>query len=258
MSHQRADSIRPGGTSEGSSGSNKLKIALYVLAALAVVALLVWGWQADLGTSLKGYLVQFSQWIDGLGPWAPAVFIAGYAVATVAFFPGSVLTAAGGILFGLLWGTVYVFIGATIGACLAFLIARYVARGWVERKLADEPRFRQVDRAVGREGGKITALLRLSPLIPFNLLNYALGLTNVRFVHYLWACLAMLPGTFLYVFYGKAAGDIAAAAAGDRDKTVWDWVFIGAGLLATLVATWIITKKARQALSEQTDVEVEA
>lgn len=253
MSHQRADSIRPGGTSEGSSGSNKLKIALYVLAALAVVALLVWG-----GRQATPYVERFTEWVDGLGAWAPIAFILGYVVATVAFIPGSVLTLAGGALFGLLWGTVYVFIGATIGACLAFLIARYVARGWVENKLAGEPRFRQIDRAVGRSGGKITALLRLSPVFPFNLLNYALGLTNVRFVHYLLACFAMLPGTFLYVYYGKAAGDIAAATAGQTEKTVWDWVFLGVGLLATIAATWLITKKARQALSEQTDVEVEA
>lgn len=253
MPHQRADSIQPGTTPEGSSGSNKLKIALYVLTALAVVALLVWG-----GRQATPYVERFTEWVDGLGAWAPIAFILGYIVATVAFIPGSVLTLAGGALFGLLWGTVYVFIGASIGACLAFLIARYVARGWVENKLQGEPKFRQIDRAVGRSGGKITALLRLSPVFPFNLLNYALGLTNVRFVHYLLACFAMLPGTFLYVYYGKAAGDIAAATAGQTEKTVWDWVFLGVGLLATLAATWLITKKARQALSEQTDLEVEA
>ena len=129
-----------------------------------------------------------------LGVWGPLVFIAGYAIAAVAFIPGSILTLAAGAIFGLVSGIVYVFIAATLGSCLAFLVARYFAREAIERKLADTPRFAAIDRAVSAQGRKIVFLLRLSPVFPFNLLNYALGLTNVRFVDYAIAAFGMLPG----------------------------------------------------------------
>jgi len=205
------------------------------------------------GRQLGGLLETFTAWVDGLGPWAPAAFVLGYAVATVAFVPGSLLTLAAGALFGLVWGTVYAWTGATLGACAAFLIARYGARGWVERKLEGKPRFQELDRSIGRDGGKIVALLRLAPIFPFVLLNYALGLTRVRFVHYLWACLAMVPGTLLYVYYGYV-GRQALAGAGEG-KTVWDWVLLGVGLLAVLAVTVIITRKARRALAAETGLE---
>lgn len=237
---------------DASSGAPIVKYVVYGLIAVAAGALLVWG-----GNQATPYVKQFTQWVDSLGVWAPVVFIVGYVVATVAFVPGSILTLAAGALFGLLWGTVYVFIGSTTGACLAFLIARYAARSKIEKKLEDKPNFQQIDRAIGRDGGKIAALLRLSPVFPFNLLNYALGLTNIKFIHYFWACFAMIPGTFLYVFYGKTAGDVAAAAAGAQEKGIWGWVFQGVGLAATIAVTWIITKKAKQALSEETPLEVE-
>jgi uncharacterized membrane protein YdjX (TVP38/TMEM64 family) len=205
------------------------------------------------GRQLGGRLEAFTAWVDGLGPWAPAAFVLGYAVATVAFVPGSLLTLTAGAVFGLVWGTVYAWTGATLGAGAAFLIARYCARGWVERKLEGKPRFQELDRSIGRDGGKIVALLRLAPIFPFVLLNYALGLTRVRFVHYLWACLAMVPGTLLYVYYGYV-GRQALAGAGEG-KTVWDWVLLGVGLLAVLAVTVIITRKARRALAAETGLE---
>jgi uncharacterized membrane protein YdjX (TVP38/TMEM64 family) len=192
----------------------------------------------------------FRLWVAGLGVWAPAAFILGYAVATVAFVPGSAFTLAAGAVFGLLWGTVYAFTGATLGASLAFLVARYVARGWVERKLAESPRLRAVDRAVARDGGKIVALLRLSPALPFNLLNYALGLTRVGFWPYLLACFAMIPGTLLYAYYGKVFGDVVAATGGRAGKSPWEWALLGVGLAATVAATVLITRRARKALAE--------
>lgn len=237
---------------ETSSGTPTIKYIFYGLIAVAAIALVLWG-----GNQATPYVKQFTQWVDSLGPWAPVTFIAGYAVATVGFLPGAILSLAAGVLFGLLWGTVYVLVGATLGACAAFLIARYVARGKIEKKLEDKPRFQQIDRAIGREGGKIAALLRLSPVFPFNLQNYALGLTKIKFVHYFWACFAMLPGTFLYVYLGKTAGDLAAVLAGEIDKGAGYWTYLTAGLIATVIVTWIITKKARQALAEETPVEVE-
>jgi uncharacterized membrane protein YdjX (TVP38/TMEM64 family) len=178
------------------------------------------------------------------------VFILGYAVGTVAFAPGSLLTLASGAVFGLVWGTVYAWTGATLGACAAFLVARYLARGWVEHKLEDRPRFKKLDHSIGRDGGKIVALLRLAPIFPFVLLNYALGLTKVRFVHYFWACFAMAPGTLLYVYYGHIGRQ-----ALEGGKTAWDWVFQILRLVAVLAVTVVITRKARQALAERTELE---
>jgi uncharacterized membrane protein YdjX (TVP38/TMEM64 family) len=204
-----------------------------------------------LGRSLGARLPEFAAWVEGLGVLGPLVFVAGYAVAVVAFAPGSVLTLAAGAIFGLAKGTLYVFIAATLGASAAFLVARHLARGAVERRLAGNARFAAIDRAVGEQGRKIVFLLRLSPVFPFNLLNYALGLTRVRFADYFVACAGMLPGTLLYVYYGKLAGDVAAFAGGAavaRGTGYWTvWLL---GLAATVVVTTVVTRAARAALRE--------
>lgn len=220
-----------------------------VLAVLAGIALLVW-----LGRQGGQSIPRFAAWVEGLGFWGPLVFILGYAVAAVAFLPGSLLTLAAGAIFGLVYGTLYAFAGATLGAAAAFLIARYAARGAIERKLAGNRRFEAIDRAVSKEGFKIVALLRLSPVFPFNLLNYSLGLTKVRFVDYLLASFAMLPGTLLYVYYGHAAGSLAAVAGGVKtERGAAQWVSLGIGLAATLVVTAFLTRLARRALAQQID-----
>lgn len=238
---------------ESSQGESPWKKVLYAVGALAALAALWW-----LGRQGGQYVPAFAQWVDGLGIWGPLVFIAGYLVATVAFIPGSILTLAAGAIFGLAEGTLYVLIGASAGACAAFLVSRYVARSAVERRLEDNPRFAAIDRAVGREGLKIVFLMRLSPIFPFNLLNYALGLTRVRFLHYAIACLGMLPGTFLYVYYGKLLGDVAAVAGGAEVDRGWGyWTLLGLGIVATVAVTWLITAKARQALQRETEFDVE-
>lgn len=224
-------------------GATYLRVGL---ALLAVIALLV------LGRYAGGYVPRFSAWVNGLGVWGAVAFVAGYAIATVAFVPGSLLTLAAGAIFGLVKGTVVVFIGASIGASGAFLLARHVARQAIERRIQDRPKFRAVDRAIGHEGLKIVTLLRLSPIFPFNLLNYGLGLTRVRFVDYLIACLGMLPGTFLYVYYGKALGDLAALAGGVRmERGMGYWIVFAVGLGATAVLTYFVTRIARRALAEE-------
>ena len=127
-----------------------------------------------------------------------------------------------------------------------------MARSWVEHKLEGRPRFQTIDRAVAGEGLKIVFLLRLSPVFPFNLLNYALGLTRVRFRDYALACFGMIPGSFLYVYYGKALGSLAAVAGGtSQEKGVADWIFLGVGLAATLLVTTVVTRIARRALSQE-------
>lgn len=225
---------------------NRGKLVLYIVLSLAAVALLVLG-----GRQAAAYVPRFAAWVEGLGVWGPVAFILGYAVATVAFIPGSVLTLAAGAIFGVLQGTLYTLIGATLGASAAFLVARYLARGAIERRIAGNARFAAIDRAVGREGFKIVALLRLSPVFPFNLLNYSLGLTRVRFLHYFAASAAMLPGTLLYVYYGAAAGSLASAVGGKTDRGTGDWVVLGLGLVATIAVTTIVTRLAGRALRQE-------
>ncbi|HEX9943307.1 MAG TPA: TVP38/TMEM64 family protein [Thermoanaerobaculia bacterium] len=228
---------------------SKARLVLYAVIGLAVLAALILG-----GRQAGAYIPRFAQWVEGLGVWGPVVFILGYAVATVAFIPGSLLTLAAGAIFGLVKGTLYTMIGATLGAAAAFLVARYVARGAIERKIAGNPKFEAIDRAVGREGFKIVALLRLSPVFPFNLLNYSLGLTRVGFWQYFLASIAMLPGTLLYVYYGKAAGSLAALAGGARtEKGPGSWIVLGLGLVATVVVTAFVTRLAGRALRQEID-----
>jgi len=196
---------------------------------------------------------QFADWVAGLGPLGPAVFMLAYALAVVAFVPGSLLTLAAGAIFGLVEGTLYVFIAAVMGSTVAFLIARHLARASIERRLEGDARFAAIDRAIGREGRKIVLLLRLSPVFPFNLLNYALGLTQVKLVDYLVAGVGMLPGTLLFVYTGKLAGDVAAAVAGaESERGLADWTILGLGLVATLVVTLYVTRLARRELDTST------
>jgi len=206
-----------------------------------------------LGRQVGGYVLAFAAWVQGLGAWGPAVFIAGYVLATVAFVPGVVLTLAAGVIFGLVRGVVYVFVAAVLGSSAAFLIGRYLARRAVERRIAANPRFAAIDRAVGAEGRKIVFLLRLSPVFPFNLLNYALGLTRVRFADYFLASAGMLPGTVLYVYSGKLLGDVTALAGGASvEKGAGYYAVLVLGLAATVAVTTVVTRTARRALGEAT------
>jgi uncharacterized membrane protein YdjX (TVP38/TMEM64 family) len=225
--------------------SRRVRWTRVVVIIVAVGALLA------LGRAAGGYLPRFAAWVDGLGAWGPVVFILGYAAAVVAFVPGSILTLAAGAIFGLVKGTAYTLVAATLGASAAFLIARTVARGAIERRLTGNARFAAIDRAVAAQGRRIVFLLRLSPAFPFTLLNYALGLTQVRFTDYLIASIGMLPGTLLYVYYGKLAGDVAALAGGAPvEKNAGYSAVLVLGLVATVVVTTIVTRTARRALRE--------
>lgn len=154
-----------------------------------------------------------TQAVHAAGPWAPLAFMALYAVATVAFAPGSVLTLAGGALFGPLAGTLYNLTGATLGATAAFLTSRHLAADWVRRRIGR--RAEQIIEGVEREDWRFVAFVRLVPLIPFNLLNYALGLTRIRLSRYVIASyLAMLPATFAYTYLGYAGREAAAGSSG--------------------------------------------
>ncbi|HYB13582.1 MAG TPA: TVP38/TMEM64 family protein [Myxococcota bacterium] len=205
------------------------------------------------GKTVGGYVPRFAAWVNSLGSVGALVFVLGYASAVVAFVPGSLPSLFGGAIFGLAKGVALVFVAATLGASLAFLVSRHLVRALIERRIADNPRFVAIDRAIEKEGLRIVFLLRLSPVFPFSLLNYALGLTRVRFRDYVLASVGMLPGTLLYVYYGHVLGLAAALAGGiAHDRGAADYGLLALGLAATIVVTTLVTRIARRALAEAT------
>jgi len=159
------------------------------------------------------------RWIQDAGIWAPLLFIAVYAVAAVLFLPGTLLTLAGGALFGPVLGTLYNLTGATIGATLAFLIARYLASDWIAERTGG--RLKQLINGVEDEGWRFVAFTRLVPLFPFNLLNYALGLTRIKLSHYLLATYTcMLPGAMAYTYLGYAGREAVGGGEGLIQKAL--------------------------------------
>ncbi len=152
-------------------------------------------------------------WVASAGAAGPLVFMAIYALATILFLPGSLLTLAGGALFGPAWGTLYNLTAATLGAALAFLIARYLAADWVQTRSGGIGK--RLVQGVEAEGWRFVAFTRLMPLFPFNLLNFALGLTRIPFLHYLVATyVCMLPGALAYTWLGYAGREAAAGGEG--------------------------------------------
>lgn len=223
------------------------RIARWLIFGAAGFAL-VW----VLGRVAGGAIPTVLSWLRDLGPLAPLAYLATYTLSTVALVPGSLLTLAAGALFGLAGGTIYAFLGATLGAAAAFTVARHLLRDTVARRVAGSPRFTRLDRAIGRNGLRIVFLLRLSPLFPFTLLNYLLGASRVRFKDYLLASVGMIPGTVLYVYYGKVAGDVALLAAGAAvPRDAGYYALLGLGLVATLAVTAVITRIARRALAQE-------
>jgi len=218
-----------------------LRVAAWLVIAASVLVTL-----RALPTAQLLDLVQ--KQVATLGPWGPVVFGLAYFVAAVLFVPGSALTLAAGAIFGLAGGFATVSVSSTLAAGASFLIARYLARDKV-RKMAESNRtFGAIDKAIAKGGWKIIAMLRLSPAVPFSLGNYLYGLTPVRFWPYLLASwIAMMPGTFLFVYLGFVG---KTAAAGEGGKNPWQYVLLGAGLLATIVVTVYVTRLARKALKE--------
>ena len=205
------------------------------------------------GRQLGGLLPRFAEWVDGLGFWGPAVFIGGYVVTTIFFIPGALMTLAAGAVFGLPRATAYVLTGATLGSAAAFLISRHLAREAIAARVAGNARFAAIDRAVGAQGFKMVLLMRLSPVFPYNLLNYSLGLTNVRFTDYALASIGMLPGTLLYAYYGVVAGDVARAAGGAAvERGPAGYGVLALGLIATGAVATLVTRAARRALRDAT------
>jgi uncharacterized membrane protein YdjX (TVP38/TMEM64 family) len=188
----------------------------------------------------------FLQQVEGLGVWGPVALGASYIPSCILMVPGSIISLGAGTLFGVVTGTIAVSIGSTLGAAAAFLVGRTVARRWVEERWGRSPTFRALDQAVAEQGFKVVLLVRLSPVFPFNVLNYAFSLTRVSFRDYALASwIGMFPGTVLYVYLGSSVSTLSDLFAGRPSAGTGFWV---AGLVATVVATAYVTRLARRAL----------
>jgi uncharacterized membrane protein YdjX (TVP38/TMEM64 family) len=198
----------------GSNRSSWLKIGVG-LAAVAVGVFAAWRLGVFESVSVDE-IDRLNAWFDGLGPWAPVVFVVVWIVSAVFFLPGLPLTIAGGVVFGPVWGTVWTTIGANLGAAVAFVLGRFFARGMVEQRVASSEQLRRIDSGVRRHGWRMLLITRLVPVFPYNLQNYAYGLTDIRLSTFVLVSLpAMLPATIAYTF---AAG---ALRTGDLGRTLW-------------------------------------
>src|SRR5438034_7878606 len=186
---------------------------------------------------VQRWLGSFNDWVGQMGALGIFIFIGVYAVATVLLAPGAILTICAGFAFGFWKGFIAVSTGSTLGAALSFLVARFIARDRVEAIAKGNEKFRNIDNAIGQQGAKLVFLLRLSPVIPFNLSNYLYGLTGVKFWPYVLASwLGMMPGTLLYVYIGTAGkAAVSAAAGGEAMKHGWQY----SQLISVSIATTI-------------------
>ncbi|MBN2170020.1 MAG: TVP38/TMEM64 family protein [Candidatus Krumholzibacteriota bacterium] len=196
-------------------------LPLLVLASLLVLRRL------GIDTDLDG----IRRWVAARGAWSDLAFVALYALTVLAALPGMVMTLAGGVLFGSLEGVVLVSIGSALGASLAFWLARGLAREAVQNWLGGNRHFQRLDRWTDERGAVVVALTRLFPVIPFNILNFAFGLTRVRFgIYLLWTWLCMLPGTVVYV-----VGVDAILLGRSEGQVPWPLVWVAAGALLLLL-----------------------
>jgi uncharacterized membrane protein YdjX (TVP38/TMEM64 family) len=204
---------------------------------------------------VRDWLLRLPEIMRAAGWRGVALFFVVYAVSAVALLPGSLLTLAAGFAYGPFIGLLVVSPASVVGATLAFLMGRTLLRGWVERKLADAPKVRALDRALERQSFRLILLLRLSPLLPFNLLNYALSLSKVRLRDYVLASfIGMLPVTFLYVYLGSLATTAAALTQAAETRSPWKTVMYMVGLAATIVAVYAATRAAQKALNEELEI----
>ena len=201
--------------------------------------------------NLQQGLLDLLAWIELSGTKGPVIYFFLYLLAGVFMFPGLILTMAAGVLFGVVKGSIIVYFSSTASVTAAFLVSRYLARDLVARKIAGNRMILLLDRAVGSEGWKIVGLTRLSPLFPYNVLNYAFGLTRVSLKDYVLASFfGMIPLTTFYVYLGSLAGSLVelGAEGSGHSRTGAEWAVYGAGLIVTVITAVLITRIARRSL----------
>jgi len=224
---------------------NKLSIILRLL----IFVIIITGISLSIFYRDEINLSEIENWVNNAGFIAPVLFMLIYAIATIFFFPGSLLTLTGGVLFGPVLGTLYNLTGATLGATLAFLIARYLASDWASRKAAGK--LKLLLDGVDNEGWRFVAFTRLVPLFPFNVLNYALGLTKIKFSHYLIATYTcMLPGAFAYTYLGYVGKEAATGGEGLVQK-----ILLAIAFLVTIIylSRWFKHKRDQSSKSTQSN-----
>lgn len=200
---------------------------------------------------LHAYAKDILHWTEGLGVWGPVIIALSYIPASVLLLPGTILTMGAGFVLGVSYGTVTALVGSTLGAVSAFFIGRTIARDWIAVRLSGNRRFLALDQAVADQGFKVVLLARLSPVFPFNVLNYAFGLTGIPFWPYIIASsIGVIPGTLMYVYLGGAARSFAEIIAGEVRSARLQQSFFWAGLILTVVAVFYLTRIARKALQE--------
>lgn len=224
-------------------------LAALLVSALAVAIVL-------LREPAAALVLDLAAWVDDLGWIAPVAFAAIFAVAVPALVPAAPFLLSGGALFGPVLGTIYGAVGNLTGGAAAFALARYLARERVERKLAEHTGFEVMNRALGQEGARGVALIRLSPALPAWLINYALGVSRIRWAQYWVSAPAILPVTILYALTGAGLGDLAALESGaELDKGAGYYVLLGLGIVATIVVSVLLGRRARNVLEEISDEE---
>jgi uncharacterized membrane protein YdjX (TVP38/TMEM64 family) len=224
------------------------KYARWIVPGVGLVLVSVFASFLPVGLWLKSFV----GWFQGLGVLGAFIYIGLYTVAAVLFLPGAIFTIAAGLIYGIAGGTAVALTGATIGAALAFLIARYLLRERIARYAERNRRFGAIDEAVGRQGWKIVGLLRLSPLIPFNVSNYFYGLTSIGFWPYVLAsAIGMLPGTLLFAYLGAIGKASIGGAGGEQGHSPIEWTFLGVGLLVTVGVTVFVGRLAKRALKNK-------
>jgi len=220
-------------------GRPSLKLAGALLLGLLLVALaIVW-----VALPVREWVQSLIASIRELGAAGAAIYALAYIVLVVLLAPAEVMTIAAGLIYGA-WAFPLVIVSATAGAALAFLVSRYLARDMVLRLIEKRPSLQAVDKTIDEEGWKVVMLLRLNPLVPFNLQNYFFGAMRMGFVPYAVATFfGIMPGTAAYVYIGTL-GQVATGPGGSTVKIV----FLVLGLAATVVLIFIISRKARAKL----------
>lgn len=237
---------------------NTLRFWLKVIFLIASVLILIAVSQKlNISIRFSNLLQSTLLWVKMLGTMGAIAFIVIYNLATILFVPASILTLGGGAIYGVVWGSIYVFVAATLGAIFAFLIGRYFARGWFSEKIRNNMTFRAIDAAVAIDGFKIVLLTRLSPIFPFNMLNYVFGVTRVALKDYILGSIGMIPATIMYVYLGSLIGDVALLGIhptniiSNPQTQIAQWTIKVVGLVATLAVTIQVNRLANKILASK-------
>lgn len=212
--------------------------------------------RSEIISNFEQYFTSMLLWVDGLGTMGAIAFVVIYATATIVCIPGSILALCGGALFGIFWGAVVVFLGGFIGAVSAFCLGRYLLNNWAKRQLIKNRYLRAINRAIASEGWKFASLLHLSPIIPFNMLNYALGASKLALNDFIVAtAIGIIPGVVLYTLIGSTFGDLTMVFMGLSSKSHGkiQLIFSIAGLLITLILIVYFGRLAQNELRKKLD-----